>query len=158
MVLFACHYPSRIIYVMLVLPVPIWLLVAVLVARDAWIFLVHFGDVDAPSTAVQVHLAGAAFGFLYKHYGWRLSDWIPDVRRWWRRRGSPRLRVYRPDEDRERTPVHAARPAVGLDEEQLEAKMDAVLEKISRTGKESLTESEKQVLLRASEVFRRRRS
>jgi hypothetical protein len=44
------------------------------------------------------------------------------------------------------------------EDEQLEAKMDAILEKISRAGKESLTESERQVLLRASEVFKRRRS
>jgi membrane associated rhomboid family serine protease len=159
MVVYACHYPSRIIYVMFVLPVPIWLFVLFMVGWDALNFLGNLHNSSSLTTAVQVHLAGAAFGFLYKHYSWRLSDWVPDVKGWWRRRGAPRLRVYRPDEeDRAPTPVHAVRPAVGLDEEQLEAKMDAVLEKISRTGKESLTESEKQVLLRASEVFRRRRS
>ena len=50
----------------------------------------------------------------------------------------------------------AAPPA--QEDEQLEAKMDAILEKISRVGKENLTESEHAVLQRASEVFRRRRS
>jgi hypothetical protein len=33
-----------------------------------------------------------------------------------------------------------------------------VLEKVARLGQSSLTESERQVLLRASEVYRKRRS
>jgi hypothetical protein len=39
----------------------------------------------------------------------------------------------------------------------LEAKLDAVLEKIKTSGKESLTESERQLLMRASEIYRKRR-
>jgi len=158
MVLFACHYPRRTILLFFVLPVPIWALVLFEVGMDAWNFLNSLGHPNALTTAVQVHLAGAGFAFLYRRYDWRLSNWLSGLGFWRRRRG-PRLRVYRPEEDDERepTPVHAARPSASLDDEQLEAKMDAVLEKISRTGKESLTESEKQVLLRASEVFRRRR-
>jgi hypothetical protein len=35
--------------------------------------------------------------------------------------------------------------------------MDAILEKISRVGKENLTEGERELLLRASEAIRRRR-
>jgi hypothetical protein len=47
--------------------------------------------------------------------------------------------------------------ASALDDEQLEAKMDAVLEKMARDGKDSLTESEWHVLQKASERLRRRR-
>jgi membrane associated rhomboid family serine protease len=158
MVVFACHYPTRLVYVFFLLPVPVWLLVLFEVCMDAFSFLANLHDPTALTTAVQVHLAGAAFGFLYHRYNWRLNGLLPNLGRWWRRRGAPRLRVYRPDEEeRAAAAVHAGRPA-GWDEEQLEAKMDAVLEKISRTGKESLTESEKQLLIRASEVFRRRRT
>jgi hypothetical protein len=35
--------------------------------------------------------------------------------------------------------------------------VDAVLEKISRVGKENLTDHEREVLRKASEVFRKRR-
>ena len=52
--------------------------------------------------------------------------------------------------------VPAAPPPPATDE-QLEAQMDAILEKISRSGKESLTEHERAVLLRASEAMKRRR-
>jgi hypothetical protein len=79
----------------------------------------------------------------------------PDFRALKRRLTRPPLRVYREEEPPTPVTVGATAPP---DEEQLEAKMDAILEKISRSGKESLTESERQVLLRASEVFKRRRS
>ena len=42
-------------------------------------------------------------------------------------------------------------------DEQLEAQMDAILQKIHTSGKESLTDHERQVLLRASEAIKRRR-
>jgi hypothetical protein len=40
----------------------------------------------------------------------------------------------------------------------MEAKVDAVLEKVARFGKDSLTDGERQLLLRASEVYKRRRT
>ena len=43
-------------------------------------------------------------------------------------------------------------------DEQLEAKVDAVLEKVARSGQASLTEHEREILLRASELYKRRRS
>jgi hypothetical protein len=49
-------------------------------------------------------------------------------------------------------------PSEKLIDEQLEAKLDAVLEKVARTGKESLSEPERQILLRASEIYKRRRT
>ena len=62
------------------------------------------------------------------------------------------LRIYREEED-PRTPVHAAqRPALARDvDEQLEARMDAVLQKVSDHGMDSLTEQEREILQRASE-------
>ena len=43
-------------------------------------------------------------------------------------------------------------------DEQLEAKLDAVLEKVARFGQASLTDTERQILFRASEVYRKRRT
>ena len=43
-------------------------------------------------------------------------------------------------------------------DEHLEAKVDAVLEKMGRNGKESLTTAERDILLRASEIYRKKRT
>ncbi len=156
MVLFACHYPRRTILLFFVIPVPIWALVVFAVARDLLAFLGGTGGL----TAVQVHLAGAAFAFAYFKLQFRLTGWLPSWQRWRRRPQASRLRVYNPEDEPGPTPVPVPVPSsatTSFEEEQLEAKMDAVLEKISRVGKENLTDSERQVLLRASEIYRRRR-
>jgi hypothetical protein len=44
-----------------------------------------------------------------------------------------------------------------ITDEHLEAKLDAVLEKMAAHGVSSLGEEEKQILLKASEIYRRRR-
>jgi membrane associated rhomboid family serine protease len=158
LVLCALHYPTRIIYLFFVLPVPIWLIAVVQVALGAWQFL---GGAQAGpgmggyiAAVASVSLTAALFAFCYYKGQWRVTTWWPDLGAWRKRMRQPRLRVYR--EEEHPTPVSVAAPS--HEDEQLEAKMDAILEKISRTGKESLTESERQVLLRASEVFKRRRS
>jgi hypothetical protein len=42
-------------------------------------------------------------------------------------------------------------------DEHLEAKLDQVLEKVQKYGKESLSEAEREILLKASEVYKKRR-
>ena len=56
-------------------------------------------------------------------------------------------------QDREPAPVAAGRPV----DEYLEAKLDQVLEKVSQHGQQSLTAEEREILFRASEIYRRRR-
>jgi hypothetical protein len=43
-------------------------------------------------------------------------------------------------------------------DEHLDAKLDAVLEKLSRHGRESLTEKERDILLKASEIYKKKRT
>jgi membrane associated rhomboid family serine protease len=149
----ALHYPTKIILLFFFLPVPIWAFVVFMVAKDAFTLL---GRAET-GVAVDVHLAGAAFGFFYQKCHLHLTSLWPQLKAWRRRQSQPRLRVYR-DEEETPTPVGVAAAAPApADEEQLEAKMDAILEKISRTGKESLTETERALLLRASEVYKRKR-
>jgi hypothetical protein len=110
--------------------------------------------------AVAVHLGGAAFGFAYFKFQWRLLNLWSGFGSWQRRRDRPNLRVYRPEHEEEApmpTPVTVAAPTSDLDEH-LEAKLDAVLEKVTKFGKDSLTDGERQILMRASEVYKRRRS
>ncbi len=152
MVLFAIHYPTRRILLFFLLPVPIWLFVGFQIIQDAFVFLSHIRS----TTAVTVHLAGAAFAFCYYKRHWRLLNLWSYLRDWQRRLFRPRLHVYREQEPRQPVPV-AAPPAADVDE-QLEAKVDAVLEKVARFGQSSLTDSERQLLLRASEVYKRKRT
>jgi membrane associated rhomboid family serine protease len=156
LVIFACHYPTRLIYVFFFLPVPIWLFVVFEVFMDAFAFLGN----SQGGVAVAGHLGGAAFGFAYFKLHWQLSGYWPSFALWRRRRSQPRLRVYR--EDDRPTPVSVAAaaqpPSSALEDEHLEAKMDAILEKISREGKENLTDTEQAILLKASEILRKRRN
>ena len=154
MVLFAFHYPRRIILLFFVLPVPIWALVAFQVIQDSFGFLTG----NTGQTAVSVHLAGAGFGALYYQMHWRLLNLWPS--HWFRirQRSRPRLRVYREEEPETPQPVPVPAPSSQDLDEQLEAKLDAVLEKVARYGQNSLTESERRILLRASEVYKKRRT
>jgi len=157
LILCACHFPHRIVYVMFMVPVPLWLLAVFNVGQDSYRF---FTNSQGP-VAVVVHLAGAAFAFAYFRYQIRILDFVPS---WWgrlkRQRSRPKLRLYRPEEAEardERVSVPVATDATPFDEH-LEAKLDAVLEKLARSGKESLTESEQKILMQASEIYKRRRT
>jgi membrane associated rhomboid family serine protease len=153
MVICAMHYPTRMILIFGLIPMPIWLFVLFAVAKDWFTFATN-----APtSTAVSCHLGGAVFGYAYYKLHWRLSSlfsgWRTAVRR---SRPRARLRVYREEEDSR--PVAMSVPSAGDVDEQLEAKLDAILEKVARSGQASLTENERQLLLRASEVYKRRKT
>ncbi len=152
MVLFACHFPQRIIYLFFVLPVPSWLLVVIFVGLDAFQLLGR----THTDVAVAVHLGGAAFAFLYYKYQWRITSLWQGMQSWRRERSRPNLRVYHPDDDLA-VPVASGVASADLDEH-LDAKLDAVLEKLSRHGRESLTEKERDILLKASEIYKKKRT
>ena len=159
LVLYAFHYPRRVIYVFMLLPVPIWLFVLFYVAQDAFVFTSKMHT----QTAVTVHLAGALFGFLYYKGNWRLAPIWQSLAQFRLPRRRPRVRIY----DEEPTPPRRPRPSATASggtatasppavDEHLEAQVDAVLEKVQRSGRDSLTESEKALLVRASELYKRR--
>jgi membrane associated rhomboid family serine protease len=153
MVLCACHYPTRTILVMFILPVPLWLWALLHVCGDLFYFLrgVNIG------VAVAAHVGGAAFGFLYYKFAFRLLPLWRSVASRVRRPVRPRLRIYREEAPAARGPAVAETTPPARDR-QLEAAADAVLEKVSRLGIQSLTPEEKDILQRASERYRRRRN
>jgi rhomboid family protein len=153
LILCALYHPRLNILLFFVIPVPVWLLAVFQVAQDVLGFL---GGGDR-NTAFSVHLGGAAFAFLYFKGHVRILSFWDQLRTWKKQRARPRLRVYHPD-DGMSEPVPVG-PTVGAEiDEQFEAKVDAVLAKVARTGKESLTDAEQQLLLKASEIYKRRRT
>jgi membrane associated rhomboid family serine protease len=150
MVLYAFHFPHSLILIFFFLPVPIWLFVIFQVAQDAFQLLGR----TQTNVAVAVHLGGAAFATLYYLQHWRILGLWRGMQSWRRERSRPRLRVYRPEEEA----VAVGAKNISNIDEHLDAKLDAVLEKLSRHGRDSLTESEKEILLRASEIYKKKRS
>jgi membrane associated rhomboid family serine protease len=156
MVLFAFHYPRQQVLLFFVIPMPIWVLVIAYVGLDALGALGGGGG----RVAYWVHLGGALFGVLYFQTGFRFGRLIPGGRRG-AARARPALRVVPAEPEEEPAePVGAAveslpRPK-GVDEH-LEAKLDQVLEKVSKHGQESLTSEEREILFKASELYKKRR-
>lgn len=158
-VLFACHYPTQRVLIFFVLPVPVWLIAAVVVGAS---LLAAVGP--TPGLAPVAVLAAAGFAIAYHQTQIRVTALLPAAGR---RKTTPRLRVY-PEPDDDDVPVAAASgPARGTAveakknralDEQLEAKLDEVLEKVARSGRDSLSPDENAILLRASEIYKRRRS
>jgi membrane associated rhomboid family serine protease len=157
MVLFACQFPKRPVLFMFLIPMQTWLMVTILVGMNVLGF-------PGGSVGLEVHLFAAAFAFGYQRSRVRLTGWVPRVfsARVGRRR--PALRIA-PEPREVGEPVGAGVPhspppaASGRNvDEQLEAKLDHVLEKVSRFGRESLTPEEREILMKASEIYKRRRS
>ncbi|HEY1188367.1 MAG TPA: rhomboid family intramembrane serine protease [Gemmata sp.] len=154
MVVFACYHPHAQLRLYLIIPMPAWLLAILFVGMNS---VMGFGNVGG-GVAYFAHLGGAAFGFLYYQTGVRFSTMFRSSDRV---RARPKLRIISPPPEERAEPVGAAveappRPAKPADE-QLEAKLDVILEKVSRYGRESLTPEEREILLRASELYKKRR-
>jgi membrane associated rhomboid family serine protease len=154
MVLCALHFPYRRVFIFpLPISLPLWLLATLYIGWDLFSFL----SGRHTNVAVTAHLGGALFGLLYYNRHWRLLGLWSALTSWQRQLFRPRLRVYHEEPRQPVTVAAPPTPAADLDE-QLEAKLDAVLEKVARHGQSSLTDNERQILIRASEVYKRRRT
>jgi len=137
--MFVWYFPRTTVYIWGVLPVPAWALGVLYFLSDLQ-GAAHGGG----NVAHIAHLAGGLFGIVYAWRGLDLGGLVELPRRLFRT--GRRLRVVRPDEP---TP----RGRDGDDDEtpqSLQAEVDRLLEKISRSGASSLTTRERETLERAS--------
>jgi membrane associated rhomboid family serine protease len=160
LLVFALHFPHAQVRLYFFIPMPVWLLAVLAVGFDLVFAMSAVPDPRGARTAYFVHIGGAICGFLYYQSGIRFSHLFA---RSPAPRARPKLRVLAapPPEERIPEPVgvpveSAPRPAKPPDE-QLEAKLDAVLEKVSKFGQESLTAEEREILFKASELYKKRR-
>jgi membrane associated rhomboid family serine protease len=165
-VLYTLYYPRRQVMFMFIIPVEMWVLMAIYLGYNVLKFLSP-NPLDGDDTAYSAHLGGAAFGYLFKVGDLRLSRLETMFRR------TPRLRIV-PAEPRESSPT--TRPSMGptwspgtaastrpaptavVPEELFDEKLDEILVKIAREGRGSLSEDENRVLEEASRRARNRRS
>ena len=140
---FIWYFPRQEVLIWGILPVPAWALGILYFVSDLQ------GAANGGGNVAHVaHIGGAVFGLLYAWRGWSLTG-LADVGsrlRQMRRR----FKVVRPDDD-----VGRGRHD-DEDEVSLQAKVDDILEKISRSGESSLTADERDTLTRASRRFKSR--
>jgi membrane associated rhomboid family serine protease len=140
LVLFALHFPRRLIYIWGVLPVPAWLLCLLFLIQNLAGFDQMLGG-EHVGIAYVTHLAGAALAFVYYKSGWNLGRLMPRRLSWTLFQRRPKLRVHEPPQR----------------EEDLGRQVDHILEKISREGEASLTQAERHTLEEASRRYQQRR-
>lgn len=138
-IVFVLYYPKQTVYLWGLIAMPAWVIGAVLIGMNVLQGL----SGTAGTTAWQAHLGGAAFAFLYLHFGWNFSRLLSS-RGWstwkWPRRG-PKLRVHNPDDDLRN----------------LAGEADRILDKLHREGEQSLTGRERRILEKYSRRVRDRR-
>lgn len=158
LILCALHYPRRIVYIYL-LPMPIWVFALFSVGLDSARMLGEFHGIHTGVAAIG-HLGGAAFAVAYYKLQWSITETFRGLF-WWKRpvRSRARLKLFEPSQEEKEPVAVGATPSNGSSvDEHLEAKLDAVLEKIQTKGKESLTEQEQEVLRQAAEMYKKRRT
>ncbi len=164
-VLFAFHFPHRQIRIFFLLPIPVWILVAIYLGLNILGLLAGLQDPEGSSVPHLIDpLFGAVVGFAFLRTRGTMFDFeMLFSRRTQKRRSPASLKMY--DEDApppERSGAERAesRPqpqATIIVDEHLEAKLDAVLAKVARQGRGSLTADENEILLKASAIFIKRR-
>jgi membrane associated rhomboid family serine protease len=161
--LYTFYYPRREV-ILFIFPVEMWLLLTLYVANDVLGLLARSSD----PTAFAAHLGGFGYAVAFKAFDLRLSR-IEGL--FHRRR--PRLRIVNPDPPKREaqaprasaaptwTPGSATTtrtaPTAVVTEEQLDAKLDEILVKIARDGRDSLDDEEKRILEEASRRAQNRR-
>jgi len=124
MVVYAFHYPRQRVLFFFLVPLEIWVVVAILIGLDVTLQITG----GAGSAAPIAHLAGALFGFLFFRLRGRVETYFDRLER----------RMERAEREHE---------------EEIEARLDTLLEKISRDGMNSLTKKEREFLKRASRHY-----
>lgn len=164
--LFAIYYPHTPITIYFLFTIEARWLIVLYIIFDAHPILLALSGMGSLHLGIAhaAHLGGLAFGYVYYHFQWRLTDWFParggpslgqKFARWWNR---PRLRVYDSPVERpavERPPVGRS-PLRSASPRELERRVDEILKKIKEQGESSLSDEERDLLRDASQAYKRR--
>lgn len=150
MVAFGMIFPDRIIYFNLFFPMKAKYAVLLFVGID---LVFGFGAAQGDNVARFAHIGGALVGFILLKVGGRMTLGGIFDRRTPRVTEAPRQRAPIIEARfRESEPARPSVPSMNFGDEQ--ERIDAILDKISRSGYQTLTEEEKAILLEASRRMR----
>ena len=127
LVIYALHFPHQRLLFLFLIPVEAWIVVAICIGADVTAYLARGTD----GIAHLAHLGGAAFGYLFFRFQGSFESYIEEMER----------RMAKKEQ------AH---------EEELEARLDTVLDKINREGMAALSKKEWEVLKKASKHYQRR--
>lgn len=148
LLIYCLHFPHRKILLMF-FPVPAWLAAAIFIGGDFMNALnARPAAPGEPQVAYVAHLAGAAYGFLFFKTQWSFYRLAPSRSAWSsfrRRMTGTQLRVHQPDRPPPRADLN------------MQSRVDDILEKISRSGQDSLTPEERTILENASRHYQQQR-
>lgn len=146
MMVYTVHFPREEIFYCWFFPMQMRWWMALWCVYDLHpVLLALSGDRLHSGVGHAAHLGGLAFGFVYAWYEWRLEPLLAFLPARRAPAAAPR-------------PRPAARPAAAAAAADPDAgRLDEVLEKISRSGQESLTDADRAVLRAASERLKRTR-
>jgi membrane associated rhomboid family serine protease len=139
----AAYRPDMVVHLLLIGPVKLMYVAGVFLLLD----LVGIGSGDG--VAHEAHIGGALFGMVASMQMRKGNDWalglvngLERIGAFFTRRKGTRMKVAkRPD---------ANRPAARNPQQEQQARVDTILDKISRSGYDSLSKDEKDFLFRAS--------
>ncbi len=149
--LYALLHPYERIRLYFLFPIEIRWLALLYVLYDLHpVLLALSGDARHDGVAHAAHLGGAAFGLMYYKGTWKLSTW------WDRLPISSKSQEWAPKRRAagSRTAAKPSPKPMPKADIELEIQLDDVLAKISREGRDSLTDEEVAVLNKASQHFR----
>jgi hypothetical protein len=152
MVAMSSTFPDRVVYVNFFFPMKMKYLVLLYIALD--LFGGFGGNIGGQNIAHFAHLGGALTGWLLVKFGGTMTlggllDRAPKAARsdWEQPSGSPQgARIIDVDYRDVRTPQPQRRSAPVMDFGEQQARIDAILDKISHQGYQSLTDEEKAIL------------
>jgi len=140
--LYACWFPRQKILLFFCIPIEIRWLVLLIVIMDVHPVLLQFaGEGYVDGTAHAAHLGGLAFGFLYYARQWNLESRLGSF-------GG----LVKNKEDMQRAEVKRERKQAEKNVA-VKQRVDELLDKVSSDGINSLTEEEREFLLKASKDY-----
>ncbi|MCA9062153.1 MAG: rhomboid family intramembrane serine protease [Planctomycetaceae bacterium] len=143
--LYVMHYPRQKLYFFGLFPLEARILLIGYVLFDAFpVYYELLGGRTNSHTAHSAHLGGFLFGFLYFRWNMRLT-------RWWDQFAG---RLKQKARNRSQLKIHNPGTQPQVDHS---ARVDEILDKISRQGESSLTAAERRILTDASRQMRKDR-
>jgi membrane associated rhomboid family serine protease len=154
--LYALNFPRRMLLLFMIIPVPAWVVGALLIAMNLYGAMFDSPSAGGANVAYVVHLAGAAFALIYYQQRWNLTRWTSafSFKKGLRRR--PKLRIHQTVMEHREQPAKTTSNEIFELGGNLSEEVDRILEKIYREGEAKLTTKERRILETASREYQRK--
>lgn len=143
-VLYALHFPRRIIRIWGIIPIEARWLILLLISFDVYPVIQELaGNRVGSGVAHSAHLGGVLFSFLYWKFDLRIQSMLPSISLKNSKIRNSNLKIHRPENSYQQS-------------SDLDNKVDEILAKIHAKGEASLTKKEREIMKEASKRYKKR--